>query len=184
MRNWIRDRESVNWNDVLSRNWSHRKSACLPRRHAPAVMLTVHHAAVHNRHGTESAIASHQNVPVDGWVRMRRRTVGLLSALAKERETGLSDQLVEVVRELIIDGVWKPGQKLPGSRLIARDAKVSRSKVLAAIDTLAAESLREPRDRSGTYVAWANGGQNDQSGGLRPSTSTRPPPINACFATS
>jgi GntR family transcriptional regulator/MocR family aminotransferase len=87
---------------------------------------------------------------------MGRRAVGLLGALAKERQIGLSDQLVEVIRELIVEGVWKPGEKLPGSRMIARDAKVSRSTVLTAIDTLTAEGLLEARDRSGTYVAWSS----------------------------
>jgi GntR family transcriptional regulator/MocR family aminotransferase len=84
---------------------------------------------------------------------MAHRSTGLLSALPSERRVGLSDQLVEMIRELILDGVWKPGDKLPGSRLIARDAKVSRATVLAAIDALVAEGLLEARDRSGTYVA-------------------------------
>jgi GntR family transcriptional regulator / MocR family aminotransferase len=84
------------------------------------------------------------------------RAVGLLGALAKERETGLSGQLVEIIRELIMDGVWKPGERLPGSRMIARDAKVSRATVLSAIETLTAEGLLEARDRSGTYVAWTS----------------------------
>ena len=88
---------------------------------------------------------------------MARRAIGLLSALAKERHTALSDQLVETIRELIVDGIWKPGEKLPGSRMIARDAKVSRATVLAAVDALTSEGLLEARDRSGTYVAWATG---------------------------
>ena len=58
------------------------------------------------------------------------------------------------MRRLITDGVWARGEKLPGSRLIARDAKVSRTTVLSALDMLVSEGLLETRGRSGTYVAW------------------------------
>lgn len=122
-----------------------------------------------------------QYARTDGKVRMGRHAVGLLSALAKERDTGLSDQLVEVIRELIMDGVWKPGEKLPGSRLIARDAKVSRSTVLTAIDTLTAEGLLEARDRSGTYVAWANGGGNASPKRKREPEGTEQTPFECCL---
>jgi hypothetical protein len=43
-------------------------------------------------------------------VRMGHRAVGFLKALAKEHQTDLSGQRVDVIRDLIIDGVWKPAE--------------------------------------------------------------------------
>lgn len=85
---------------------------------------------------------------------MARRSVGLLNPITDHKRGALTDQLVETLREMILDGVFEPGQKLPGSRLMARDARVSRATVLAAIDALSSEGLLEARNRSGTYVAW------------------------------
>lgn len=85
---------------------------------------------------------------------MARRSVGLLNQISDHKHRALADQLVETLREMILDGVFEPGEKLPGSRLMARDARVSRTTVLAAIDALTSEGLLESRNRSGTYVAW------------------------------
>lgn len=85
---------------------------------------------------------------------MTRRALGLLNAMTEQRHGALADQLVEVMREMILDGVFAPGERLPGSRVLARDARVSRSTVLAAVEALTSEGLLESRSRSGTYVAW------------------------------
>jgi GntR family transcriptional regulator/MocR family aminotransferase len=85
---------------------------------------------------------------------MTRRALGLLNAMTEQRHGALADQLVEVMREMILDGIFEPGERLPGSRMLARDARVSRSTVLAAIEALTSEGLLESRSRSGTYVAW------------------------------
>lgn len=85
---------------------------------------------------------------------MKRRALGLLNAMTEQRHGALADQLVEVMREMILDGIFEPGERLPGSRVLARDARVSRSTVLAAVEALTSEGLLESRSRSGTYVAW------------------------------
>ncbi len=94
---------------------------------------------------------------------MARRQVGLLNPIADHKHGGLTDQLVETLREMILDGVFEPGQKLPGSRIMARDAGVSRATVLAAVEALTSEGLLESRDRSGTYVAWREGKAADRA---------------------
>src|SRR5258706_15194655 len=83
-----------------------------------------------------------------------RPTSGIVSLSERLGGSALAEHLFQAMRRLITDGVWARGEKLPGSRLIASDAKVSRTTVLSAIDMLVSEGLLETRGRSGTYVAW------------------------------
>jgi GntR family transcriptional regulator/MocR family aminotransferase len=77
-----------------------------------------------------------------------------VSLARKDVDRALAERLFENLRTLILDGVWRHGDKLPGTRIIARDAGVSRWTAVVAIDMLIAEGLVEARKRSGTYVAW------------------------------
>jgi GntR family transcriptional regulator / MocR family aminotransferase len=77
-----------------------------------------------------------------------------VSLARKDVDRALAERLFENLRNLILDGIWRYGDKLPGTRIIARDAGVSRWTAVVAIDMLIAEGLVEARKRSGTYVAW------------------------------
>jgi GntR family transcriptional regulator/MocR family aminotransferase len=77
-----------------------------------------------------------------------------VSLARKDVDRALAERLFENLRNLILDGVWHYGDKLPGTRIIARDAGVSRWTAVVAIDMLIAEGLVEARKRSGTYVSW------------------------------
>jgi GntR family transcriptional regulator/MocR family aminotransferase len=77
-----------------------------------------------------------------------------VSLARKDVDRALAERLFENLRNLILDGVWRYGDKLPGTRIIARDAGVSRWTAVVAIDMLIAEGLVEARKRSGTYVAF------------------------------
>lgn len=71
-----------------------------------------------------------------------------------KRDSGeLSKQLVEQIRRAIVDGELQPGDRLPASRLLARELHVARGTVTTALETLVAEGLLEPRAGSGTYVS-------------------------------
>jgi len=83
-----------------------------------------------------------------------RTALGIVSLARKDVDRALAERLFENLRNLILDGVWRHGDKLPGTRIIARDAGVSRWTAVVAIDMLIAEGLVEARKRSGTYVAW------------------------------
>jgi GntR family transcriptional regulator / MocR family aminotransferase len=83
-----------------------------------------------------------------------RTALGIVSLARKDVDRALAERLFENLRNLILDGVWRYGDKLPGTRIIARDAGVSRWTAVVAIDMLIAEGLVEARKRSGTYVAW------------------------------
>lgn len=85
---------------------------------------------------------------------MPRTALGIVSLARKDVDRALAERLFENLRNLILDGVWRHGDKLPGTRIIARDAGVSRWTAVVAIDMLIAEGLVEARKRSGTYVSW------------------------------
>jgi len=66
----------------------------------------------------------------------------------------MADEIVvRHVRELIVLGKVKPGQKLPTERELVRDIGVSRTSVRAGLQTLAAKGLLVVRHGAGTFVA-------------------------------
>lgn len=82
-----------------------------------------------------------------------RQTSGLMTLAAQARGATLTGQLFQSMRRLITEGVWRRGERIPGSRILARDASVSRTTVLATIEMLVAEGLLETRGTAGTFVA-------------------------------
>ncbi|MFC7331921.1 PLP-dependent aminotransferase family protein [Rhodocista pekingensis] len=78
---------------------------------------------------------------------------GPLLALFDDGQGPLQHRLFERLREAIVGGALRPGERLPSTRTLARDLDVSRNTVVAAIDRLAAEGYLEARVGSGTYVA-------------------------------
>lgn len=91
---------------------------------------------------------------------MTHSALGIVSLGGSEADRALAERLFESLRNLILDGVWRHGDKLPGTRVIARDAGVSRWTAVVAVDMLIASGLVEARKRSGTYVAWKGGSRS------------------------
>lgn len=85
---------------------------------------------------------------------MARTAMGIVNLARSETDLALAERLFDNLRSRILDGLWHHGEKLPGTRLIARDAGVSRWTAVVAVDMLIAEGMVEARQRSGTYVAW------------------------------
>jgi GntR family transcriptional regulator/MocR family aminotransferase len=83
--------------------------------------------------------------------------MGIVSLGRDDMDRALASRLFENLRNLILDGLWAHGEKLPGTRIIAKDAGVSRWTAVMAVDMLIAEGLVEARKRSGTYVNWSGG---------------------------
>jgi GntR family transcriptional regulator/MocR family aminotransferase len=81
--------------------------------------------------------------------------MGIMSLRRDGSDRALASLLFENLRNLILDGLWPHGQKLPGTRIIAKDAGVSRWTAVMAIEMLIADGLVETRKRSGTYVSWS-----------------------------
>ena len=77
--------------------------------------------------------------------------------LAVDRSSGtpLHRQIYEGIRGAILDGVFRPGHRLPSTRSLALELAVSRLPVLTAYDQLLHEGYLEGRVGSGTYVSAA-----------------------------
>ncbi len=97
---------------------------------------------------------------------MARPVLGLIGPARKGKDLALAQVVFENLRNRILDGLWRHGEKLPGTRVIAKDAGVSRWTAVMAVDMLLAEGLVEARKRSGTYVNWSGAGPS-----LRPDSS-------------
>ena len=65
----------------------------------------------------------------------------------------LSEQLAQSLEQLILDGVYAVGERLPSERQMAEDYGVSRTSVRGALSTLAARNLIETRHGGGHYVS-------------------------------
>jgi GntR family transcriptional regulator/MocR family aminotransferase len=72
--------------------------------------------------------------------------------LALDGEGPLYRQAYRGLRGAILDGRLAPGERLPSSRVLARDAKLARNTVLQAYDQLVAEGYAESRRGAGTFV--------------------------------
>ncbi|WP_439879670.1 PLP-dependent aminotransferase family protein [Pontibacter sp. MBLB2868] len=70
----------------------------------------------------------------------------------KVKATPVYVQLAQGLAALIKQGVLKPGQKLPGSRILAEKLHLNRNTVVLATDELQAEGWLEARDRKGLFV--------------------------------
>nr|BFE57489.1 FCD domain-containing protein [Dactylosporangium thailandense] len=75
-----------------------------------------------------------------------RRVRGLV------RQAPLVIQVTERFRELIQDGSWPVGEKIPGEHHLAEELGVSRGTVREALRALSITGLLEPRVGDGTYV--------------------------------
>src|ERR1700738_3960497 len=67
-------------------------------------------------------------------------------------------------RSAILTGELRPGQKIPSTRYLASELKVSRITVLYAFQQLSAEGYIEGSAGSGTYVAKSNPDQATRLG--------------------
>ncbi|WP_433088229.1 FadR/GntR family transcriptional regulator [Dactylosporangium sp. CA-052675] len=68
------------------------------------------------------------------------------------RQAPLVIQVTERFRELIQDGSWPLGEKIPGEHHLAEELGVSRGTVREALRALSITGLLEPRVGDGTYV--------------------------------
>jgi len=68
---------------------------------------------------------------------------------------GLQRQIYNAVRRAILEGVLGTGSRLPSSRALAQDVRLSRTTTLLAYEQLLAEGYLETRRGSGTFVAGA-----------------------------
>jgi len=86
---------------------------------------------------------------------IKKMAAAHLAALSLDptMEAPLYRQLYFGVRDAILSGRLSPGQRLPATRVLARDLDVSRNTVVTAFDQLFAEGYIEGRTGAGTFVS-------------------------------
>jgi GntR family transcriptional regulator/MocR family aminotransferase len=78
---------------------------------------------------------------------------GLMIRIDERAAEGLQRQVYAAVRRAILEGALESGARLPSSRALAADLRVSRTTTLLAYEQLLAEGYLETRRGAGTYVA-------------------------------
>ena len=81
------------------------------------------------------------------------RPVITLVPLDQSSTTALHEQIFIALRRIILTGKLAPGAKLPSTRMLSTELRVSRNTVLAAFEQLSSEGYVESRIGGGTYVA-------------------------------
>ena len=74
------------------------------------------------------------------------------NSISADSEVPLYKQLYELLRKAILESRLKPGQKLPGTRELAAELRISRNTVAIAFDQLRIEGYISGRTGSGTFV--------------------------------
>jgi GntR family transcriptional regulator / MocR family aminotransferase len=93
----------------------------------------------------------------------------ILLRLDAHAPESLQAQLCAGLRRAIRAGVLRPGARVPSSRALAGDLRISRTTVVLAYDQLIAEDVLATRAGSGTFVASVPGGLQPASSGRRTS---------------
>lgn len=90
----------------------------------------------------------------------------------KFAEEPLYRQLIRLIRERIVNGVWHPGERLPASRDLADVLGISRISVVNAYAELREMGLISGQAGKGTFVTGSAGGLSDP--GALPSVAANP----------
>ena len=84
---------------------------------------------------------------------MTRSGTGLIPLIALDGKAPLYRQLYGWFQHAIVEGRLRPGQRVPSTRALARELKISRIPVLTAYQQLHAEGYLESFTGAGTCVA-------------------------------
>lgn len=86
---------------------------------------------------------------------MKTPAGALLAAIRLDRAArrGVSVQLYMGLRDILLSGGLRAGERLPATRTLAREIGVSRTTVIDAIDRLVAEGMLVSRVGAGTFVS-------------------------------
>ena len=103
---------------------------------------------------------------------------GLMIHIDAQAREGLQRQVYQSVRRAVLDGVLEPGARLPSSRALADDLRVSRTTTLLAYEQLLAEGYLQTRRGSGTFVAAPLPDDRPLPASARRLPRTRPPHLS------
>ena len=82
-----------------------------------------------------------------------QRTASLPIFLESRGGRTLQDQIYRSIRQSILEGLVGPGRRLPSTRMLATDLRVSRTTALLALEQLRAEGYVVARRGSGMFIA-------------------------------
>ncbi|MBE1162721.1 PLP-dependent aminotransferase family protein [Dyella acidiphila] len=107
---------------------------------------------------------------------MKRIATGFLPSVALDASgaTPMYDQLSEWFRRAILEGRLRPGQRVPSTRSLAKELRISRVPVLSAYEQLYAEGYLETFVGAGTCVARAIPGQMAKTQAANDQRAVRP----------
>lgn len=71
----------------------------------------------------------------------------------RDSENPLVSQIYDFIKEAVLKGTIKPGEKLPSSRELSKNLNVARNVIIESYEQLAAEGYVCPRGGSGTYIS-------------------------------
>jgi GntR family transcriptional regulator, transcriptional repressor for pyruvate dehydrogenase complex len=77
----------------------------------------------------------------------------------RKRGTGVTDEAIERIRELIVSGKWGPGTRLPREADLAKQLGLSRNSLREAVRALSLARVLEVRQGDGTYVSSLEAGE-------------------------
>src|SRR6266481_218922 len=80
----------------------------------------------------------------------------VISQFREVRTARRYEQVAEQIQRLVLKGVLRPGDRLPGERELAEKFGVARSSIRDAIRTLEIMGIVEPRHGLGTVVREAS----------------------------
>lgn len=85
---------------------------------------------------------------------MKNAAGAILSSIHLNRDSkiGMSVQLYAALRDIILSGGLRAGERLPATRTLAKETGVSRTTVIDAVDRLVSEGMLESRVGAGTFV--------------------------------
>ena len=86
---------------------------------------------------------------------MKQAAGALLSSIQLDRTSRktVSVQLYMALRDIVLSGGLRAGERLPATRTLAKETGVSRTTVIDAIDRLVAEGMLVSRVGAGTFVS-------------------------------
>ena len=79
----------------------------------------------------------------------------LLQSLSIDRNSSMpvGEQVAKKIRAMIVSGNLTSGERLPSSRVLAKDLGLSRTTITAVFDQLIAEGMITSRTGSGSFVS-------------------------------
>jgi GntR family transcriptional regulator/MocR family aminotransferase len=103
---------------------------------------------------TETLVDARSTSEVDLATTLRRRSKVFDLPITLDRAQGsVALQVGAALRTAIVDGLLRPGLKLPSSRELAGQLRIRRNAIVSAYEYLASDGLIESRHGAGTFVA-------------------------------